>query len=97
MKHTLVAIALASLSATVFAQMTPVGTWRSIDEDTKEAKSEVVISDNSGVLTGKVAKLLRKEAKQDVTCTECKDDRKDKPVLGMEIIRGAKKADGKEI
>jgi hypothetical protein len=27
-------------------------------------------------------------------CTKCTDDRKDKPKLGMEIIRGAKKADG---
>jgi uncharacterized protein (DUF2147 family) len=97
MKHTLLALGLATLSATALAQMSPVGTWRSIDEDTKEAKSEVVITDNGGVLTGKVVKLLRKEAKQDATCTDCKDDRKDKPVLGMEIIRGAKQADGREV
>lgn len=97
MKNTLLAISLATLSATVFAQMTPVGTWRSIDDDTKEAKSEIVISDNGGVLSGKVTKLLRKDAKQDVKCTECKDDRKDKPVLGMELIRDMKKVDGKDV
>ena len=28
---------------------------------------------------------------------ECTDDRKDKPVLGLEIIRGAKKAEGKDV
>jgi hypothetical protein len=49
------------------------------------------------VLTGKVTKLLRKGAKQDAICDKCTDDRKDKPVLGLEIIRGAKKADGKEV
>jgi uncharacterized protein (DUF2147 family) len=97
MKHALLALGLITLSATALAQMSPVGTWRSIDEETKEAKSEVVISDNGGVLSGKVVKLLRKDAKQDVTCDDCKDDRKGKPVLGMDIIRGAKKAEGKDV
>jgi uncharacterized protein (DUF2147 family) len=97
MKNTLLAISLATLSASVFAQLTPVGTWRSIDDDTKEAKSEIVITDNGGVLSGKVVKLLRKDAKQDVVCSECKDDRKDKPVLGMDIIRGAKKTAGVDV
>jgi uncharacterized protein (DUF2147 family) len=97
MKHALTAISLTFLSATAFAQMSPVGTWRSVDESTKEAKSEVIISDNGGVLTGKISKLLAKTANQDATCTECKDDRKDKAVLGMDIIRGAKKTEGKDV
>ncbi len=80
-----------------FAQMTPVGTWHSIDDKTQEIKSEIVIADNGGVLTGRITKLLRKEAKQDAVCDQCSDDRKDKPLLGMEIIRGAKKQEGKEV
>ena len=80
-----------------FAQMTPVGIWHSIDDKTQEVKSEIAITDNGGVLTGRIAKLLRKEAKQDAVCDQCTDDRKDKPILGMEIIRGAKKQDGKEV
>jgi hypothetical protein len=28
---------------------------------------------------------------------QCTDDRKDKPMLGLEIIRGAKKAEGKDV
>ena len=80
-----------------FAQMTPVGTWHSIDDKTKEIKSEVQVTDNGGVLSAKVTKLLRKEAKQDAVCDQCSDDRKDKPLLGMEIIRGAKKQEGKEV
>ena len=31
--------------------------------------------------------------KQDAVCDKCSDDRKDKPVVGMEIIRGVKKND----
>ena len=86
---------LASLSA--FAQMSPVGLWKTIDDETKAEKSQVRISEAGGVLTGKVTKLLRKEARQDAVCDECTDDRKGKPVLGIEIIRGAKKVDGKDI
>jgi len=56
-----------------------------------------VIADNGGVLTGRITKLLRKEAKQDAVCDQCTDDRKGKPVLGMDIIRGAKKVDGKDV
>ena len=88
-------LVVAPLAA--FAQMTPVGTWHSIDDKTKELKSEIVISDDGGVLTGRIVKLLRKEAKQDAVCDQCNDDRKDKPLLGMEIIRGAKKQDGKDV
>jgi len=91
------AVSLAMFVTGAWAQSTPVGTWHSIDDKTKEIKSEIVIVDNGGVLTGKVTKLLRKEAKQDAVCDECTDDRKGKPILGMEIIRGAKKADGKDV
>jgi uncharacterized protein (DUF2147 family) len=82
---------------TAWAQLTPVGTWHTIDDKTNEIKSEIVIADNAGMLSGKVTKLLRKEAKQDAVCDKCSDDRQGKPVLGLEIIRGAKKVDGKDV
>lgn len=85
------------LSGQTLAQMTPVGQWHTIDDKTGEIKSLVVITDNGGVLSGRVDKLLRKGADQNAVCDKCSDDRKDKPVLGMEIIRGAKKADGKDV
>jgi uncharacterized protein (DUF2147 family) len=84
-------IASIFLLSPVWAQNSPVGKWHSIDDKTKEIKSEITITDNAGVLSGKVTKLLRKDAKQDAVCDECKDARKDKPILGLEIIRGAKK------
>jgi uncharacterized protein (DUF2147 family) len=96
MKKTLVAM-VSLVAASAFAQMSPVGKWHSIDDKTKEIKSEIEIVDNGGVLSGRVAKLLRKDAKQDAVCDQCTDDRKGKPILGMEIIRGAKKADGKDV
>jgi uncharacterized protein (DUF2147 family) len=81
---------LGALGAAM-AQNTPVGKWHTIDDKTKEIKSEITITESSGVLSGKVSKLLRKDVKQDEVCDECKDARKGKPILGLEIIRGSKK------
>ncbi len=96
-KSAFILVAATLLMGAAQAQMTPVGTWRSVDEKTGEPKSEIRITESGGVLTGRIEKLLRKEAKQDAVCDECSDDRKGKPLIGMEIIRGAKKAEGKDV
>ncbi len=97
LKNLLVAAAATLTIAAAQAQMTPVGNWHSTDEKTGELKSLIVIADKGGVLNGHIDKLLRKDADQKRLCTECSDDRKDKPMLGLEIIRGAKQAEGKEV
>lgn len=97
MNKALAAIVFAASASGAWAQMTPVGHWQTVDEKTKEVKSQIHIVDSGGVLSGKIEKLLRKDAKQDALCTECSDERKDQPLLGLEIIRGAKKAEGKEV
>lgn len=97
MKRALTATILVAFLAPVWAQMTPVGVWRTIDDKTGEVSSEVRIVDHAGVLSGRIEKLLRKDAKQDDVCDKCSDDRKDKPVLGMEIIRGARQTQGQEV
>jgi uncharacterized protein (DUF2147 family) len=97
MKNAFLAIAMAAVSSLASAQMSPVGDWHTTDEKTGEIKSLIRINETGGVLNGRIEKLLRKEAKQDAVCTECSDDRKDKPMLGLEIIRGAKKAEGKDV
>ena len=73
------------------AQVSPVGTWRNIDDKTGEAKAEIRIVENGGVVSGNIVRLLAKDAKPDAKCEECRDERKDKPIDGLEIIRGAKK------
>ena len=97
MKSTLAAILFASLALPALAQMSPVGTWHNMDEKTGEIKSQIVISEAGGVVSGKIDKVLRKDAKPDAVCDECSDDRKGKPIVGLEIIRGAKKAAGKDV
>lgn len=78
------------------ANFSPVGLWRNIDDKTGQPKAEIRITANAaGVLTGVVEKALITTS--ELTCTLCTDDRKDKPKLGMEIIRGAAKLDGKDV
>jgi uncharacterized protein (DUF2147 family) len=95
MKRLLVA-GLALFACGAFAQATPVGLWRNIDDKTGEAKAEIRIVDSGGVLTGRIEKRLGKDVKPDAVCDECKDERKGKTIQGLEIIRGAKKADDKD-
>jgi uncharacterized protein (DUF2147 family) len=55
-------VALALFAAgSSFAQMTPVGTWHSIDDKTGEAKAEIQIVDKDGALSGRVVKSLRND------------------------------------
>jgi uncharacterized protein (DUF2147 family) len=96
MKKIVVLIGALAAGA-VFAQSTPVGLWRSVDDKTGDAKAEIRIVDDGGKLTGRIEKRLAKDAKPDAVCEECKDERKGKPILGLEIIRGAHKTDGKDV
>lgn len=75
----------------------PVGQWHTLDEKTGELKSMVIIFEQQGVMKGRVEKVLRKDADPAAKCDKCSDDRKNQPVVGLEIIRGAKKAGGKNV
>ena len=96
MKTLLTSVLLAAAAGTALAQATPAGLWKTIDDETKAEKSYVRITDNGGVLSGKVEKLLD-PGKQDAKCDKCSDERKDKPVLGMTIVRNAKADAAKEV
>ena len=72
------------------------GKWKSISDETGKAKSIVEISEKDGKIYGRIIELFREEGEDpDPICDECEDDRKDKKVLGMEIIRDMKN-DGDE-
>jgi uncharacterized protein (DUF2147 family) len=91
------ALTLSLSSMVAMAQMTPVGLWKTIDDDGKTEKSLVRITESGGVLSGTIEKVFD-PAKQNAVCDKCSDDRKDKPVVGMTIIRNARQdADDKTI
>ena len=88
-------LSVSALSAV--AQMTPVGLWKAISDKTGEATSEVRVVDNAGVLSGRIERSFRTDVKADTKCDQCKDDRKDQPIIGLEIIRGLGKTPGKDV
>jgi uncharacterized protein (DUF2147 family) len=89
MKRNILIVAAALMLAGL-AQASPVGLWKTIDDATKKEKSLVRISDNGGVLSGRIEKLLDPEAKADGVCDKCSDDRKGQPIVGLNIIRNVK-------
>ena len=94
MKKPWIALSLmASLAA--WGQMTPVGVWHTIDDETKQPKGEVRITEQNGVLSGVLVRSLKEDPKAKPTCELCTDDRKDQKIIGMEIIRNVSR-EGKD-
>ena len=98
-KNLAVACLLAGAALGAAAQPTsPTGLWRTIDDSSKKDKSLVRIVEANGVYTGKVEKIVDPDSPKDAVCKDCSDERKDKPVVGMTIIRNVKaSADDKNV
>jgi uncharacterized protein (DUF2147 family) len=89
-KQQLIGLVIAVAGATALAQSpTPAGLWKTIDDATKKEKSLVRITDNGGVLSGRIEKVLDAE-KSDAVCDVCTDERRNQPVVGLTIIRNVK-------
>ncbi|MES2574991.1 MAG: DUF2147 domain-containing protein [Bacteroidota bacterium] len=89
-KKTIYSIVLFFL-VTFFAQsQTVIGKWKTIDDETGKARSIVEIYEKSGKIYGKVIDILEPENKKRV-CSNCSDNDKGKPILGMIIIKGLSK------
>ncbi len=71
-----------------------IGKWKTFDDGTGDAKSIVEITEKDGKIYGKVIEILNSE-KKNAKCNNCPDSDKDKPVLGLYVIKGLSK-DGKE-
>jgi uncharacterized protein (DUF2147 family) len=94
MKQIIFIIALfASLNS--FAQ-TCVGKWITIDDETNKKKSIVELYKVDGKLYGKIIYLFPREGREEnPKCKKCTDDRKDQPLVGLQIVRSLK-WDGEE-
>ena len=86
----LISALILFLSMNSMAQ-TCVGKWVTIDDETNKKKSIVELYKSDGKLYGKITYLFPREGREpNAKCTKCTDDRKNLPLLGLQIVRGCK-------
>ena len=91
-------ICLVSTGAAVAKQGSIVGSWKTIDDKTNQAKSIVRIYKQGGKYYGRITKLYRKKGEDpNPRCTKCKDGdpRKGKRIKGMVILKDLVKKEDK--
>ncbi len=85
-----------TLLSTLSLQLTQAqvqGVWKTIDDETGQAKSHVEINISSdGVLSGKIVKLLLKP--ETTLCDRCPGDLKNKPLMQMVVLKDMRLKDG---
>ena len=87
-------LALASAMPMAAQVQHIVGEWITVDDKTGEQLSVVkIFKATDGLYYGKIVKLL--VGNQDEKCVACTGADKDKPVVGLIIIRGFQEKDGK--
>ncbi|MFV8327386.1 DUF2147 domain-containing protein [Flavobacterium sp. ZS1P14] len=89
-KSKLVFITLFFVAIVYGQNQTVVGKWKTIDDETGKAKSIVQIYEKYGKIYGKVIEIFEEEHRNKV-CTNCSGEDKNKPILGMIVIKGLKK------
>jgi uncharacterized protein (DUF2147 family) len=80
----LVTILSAMLADPAVAQNSAVGLWKNAEPD---KVTLIRISEEGGKLVGKIEKVLKNNV-EDTTarCAKCKDEIKDKPMVGLQLI-----------
>ena len=74
------------ISQSSFSQ-TILGKWTTIDDETGTKKAIVEIFEEQGKLFGRIIEILEADKKRQ-RCTKCEGADKDKPILGLTIIKG---------
>jgi uncharacterized protein (DUF2147 family) len=72
--------------------LSPAGRWRTIDDNTLKVTSVVLVKEEGGVVTATIEKLIVEPGEDpNPRCDKCRGDKKDKPVVGMQILWDLKK------
>lgn len=89
MRHFLVLTVLFMFGRNVNAlENTPAGLWKTFDDKGK-ATGYIRVIENQDIYTGVIEKGLPTD-KEDKLCTLCKDERRDKKLIGMTVIKNVK-------
>jgi uncharacterized protein (DUF2147 family) len=87
-------IGLSSQALLAQDMNTPVGTWKTVDDNTGRVKSLVKIWDVNGKLSGQVIEVYPEPGKPpEPICDKCTGSLKDKKIKGLVIMWGFTKDD----
>ncbi|RZJ21385.1 MAG: DUF2147 domain-containing protein [Acinetobacter sp.] len=91
----LAALLLSASSSTIFAEDIS-GTWKNIDDKTGSSKAILEIrQESNGTYTAKIVKVTpRPGYTPKETCVNCPAPYTNKPILGMDVVKGLKPAGG---
>jgi len=90
MKKNVFVLMFICFSTTLFGQSV-IGKWTTIDDASGKKKSTVELYKKDDKLYGKITYLYPREGRPaNAKCDLCTDDRKDKPLLGLQIVRDLK-------
>lgn len=89
----LLLLAAGGAAAPVLAAdpVSPVGQWKTIDDETNTERSIVEIRDVGGELQGRILKIFpRPDEEPAPVCQQCEGERKNQPIIGMTFLWGLK-------
>ncbi|MGO4307322.1 MULTISPECIES: DUF2147 domain-containing protein [unclassified Cupriavidus] len=95
LRATVFAAAFA-VSAVAFAEASPAGMWKTIDDSTGKPRGVIEITEKNGVYSGKLLKSLTETEGPAKVCDKCTDARKDQPIIGMTLLTGLRKTGDNE-
>jgi len=74
----------AMLAVPAFAQNSAVGLWKNVEPN---KVTMIRTYEEGGHLLGKVEKVLKSDVEdKEAKCVKCKDENKDKPMAGLQLI-----------
>ena len=87
------ALAILILTWSVYAaDPSPLGLWKTIDDNTGQPRGLVRIREVNGQYEGKVEKIFPKPGEpQNPNCEKCEGSQRNQPVMGMTILWGLTK------
>jgi uncharacterized protein (DUF2147 family) len=85
-------IVLLAAIQPVAADPSAAGLWQKVDAETGKTVGWFLFVERNGLYEGIIAKLfLRPQDPANPICSQCQDDRKNAPMLGLPLIRGMKR------
>jgi uncharacterized protein (DUF2147 family) len=85
-------LSIVGLTQAIGADLTADGLWQAVDKESGQPTGWFLIHDHDGLYEGVIVKMYLKPGETpDIACDQCSDDRRGKPWLGLDIIRGMKR------